>query len=113
MNTSLPEDLSRLRDMLEFARRVEQLVTGISRAEFDGSENLQTTVIHNLQIIGEAATKVSATFKAEHSEIAWTQITTMRHRIVHDYRRINLARVWHTATERIPHLITTLTHLLS
>ena len=113
MNTSLPEDLSRLRDMLEFARRVEQLVTGISRAEFDGSENLQTTVIHNLQIIGEAATKVSATFKAEHSEIAWTQITAMRHKIVHQYRTVNLDTIWRTATQRLPQLITTLTHLLS
>jgi len=107
-----PEDLSRLRDMLDYSRRVEQHVAGATRGDFDADEQLQTTVVHYLQIIGEAATKVSPAFRTDHPEIPWNAVTAMRHRIVHDYRKINLARVWQTATERIPHLITTLSNLL-
>ena len=109
---SPPDDLELLRDMLDYARRVEQIIAGASRVDFDRDEYLQTTVVHYVQIIGEAATKISTALKAEHSEIPWVDITGMRHKIVHGYRELNLNKVWSTATVDIPNLVATLANLL-
>jgi len=89
-----PEDLTRLGDMLEYALRVEQHVSGVSRAEFERDEGLQTKVMHDVQIIGEAARNVSMAVKREHPEIPWVDIVGMRHKIVHGYRDIDLDKVW-------------------
>jgi uncharacterized protein with HEPN domain len=112
MNMLRPEDLDRLRDMLEYARRVEQHVPGVSHGDFERDEGLQTKVVHWVQIIGEAARNVSPTVKKEHPEIPWVDIVGMRHKIVHGYRSVDLEKVWQTVTTDIPHLITTLSNLL-
>lgn len=45
---------------------------------------------YNLQVVGEAAYKVSDAFKSAHPEVDWFKIAGLRHRIVHDYRRIDV-----------------------
>jgi len=45
-------------------------------------------------LIAEAATKVSKEFREEHVEIDWPNIIGMRNRLVHDYRNINVKKVW-------------------
>lgn len=65
-------DRERLLDMLEAIGKIEQHVnreSGYSRFEED--EMLQVRIIHHLQIIGEAASRLSEEFRAEHDEIAW------------------------------------------
>jgi len=109
---SLPDDWLYLSQMLEYARIVEQEVAQVSRQEFDTDGRTQSHLLRFVQNIGEAATKVSAIFKAAHPEIDWVKIIGMRHHLVHGYDRINLNKVWQTATEDIPHLITNLANLL-
>jgi uncharacterized protein with HEPN domain len=101
-----------LGQMLDYARTIEQEVTNLSHSEFDDDNRLQKTVILLIQHIGEAARHVSPTFKDTHAEIDWAKIIGMRHRLVHGYDQINLNLVWSTATEDIPHLVTTLANLL-
>jgi uncharacterized protein with HEPN domain len=60
---------------------------------------------HLIQIVGEAATRVSPATRAAHPEVPWERITGMRHRIVHDYVRIDADIVWETAMHRLPELI--------
>lgn len=50
-------------------------------------------MIHHIQIIGEAASKLTATFRKSHSHVPWSQIITMRHVLVHDYLGIDLSEV--------------------
>jgi uncharacterized protein with HEPN domain len=64
--------------------------------------------MHHLRIIGEAATKVPAETCAAHPEIAWAQIAGMRHKIVHDYFRINMDVVWDAVVYDLPPLIAAL-----
>ena len=56
-------------------------------------------MIHHIQVIGEAASKLTASFRKNHGDIPWLQIIKMRHVLVHDYFGIDLAEVW-TAAER-------------
>jgi uncharacterized protein with HEPN domain len=98
-------DIVPLGDMMDFSRRVITKVTGISRVDFDADENLQLAITHLLQIIGEAAGRVSEAARVEHPEIDWPKIVGMRNRIVHDYRRIDLDVVWETATLDVHRLV--------
>ncbi|HEY0139593.1 MAG TPA: HepT-like ribonuclease domain-containing protein [Thermoanaerobaculia bacterium] len=91
--------------MLDLARRVAAKVAGLTRADFDGDENLRLAVTHLLQTIGEAARHTSEALRSEHPEVPWAAIVGMRHKVVHDYFEIDEDVVWVTATERVPPLI--------
>ncbi|WP_353846958.1 HepT-like ribonuclease domain-containing protein [Chloroflexus sp.] len=55
--------------------------------------------------MGEAARKVSDETRAAHPEIPWNQIVALRHRIAHDYFRLDLVRIWKIVQEDVPALI--------
>ena len=97
-----------LGDMLAYARRAHARVANITRDEFESNEDLQIIVGHMLQIIGEAASKVSAATVTAHPEIAWARIAGMRHKIVHDYFAIDVGVVWDAAKNDLPDLIASL-----
>ena len=60
---------------------------------------------HLVQVIGEAARKVSPEFQSDHPEIPWRQIVGMRHRIVHDYMRMDEDVLWKVVSEDLPALL--------
>lgn len=59
-------------------------------------------MIHHIQIIGEAASKLSPSFRKTHQDIPWPQIIKMRHVLVHDYFGIDLAEVWAAVERDLP-----------
>jgi len=61
-----------------------------------------------IQIIGEAATRVSREFTETHPEIPWAEITGMRHKVVHDYLGVDEDIVWQVATVDLPSLVAVL-----
>ncbi len=65
----------------------------------------QNAVMHQIQIIGEAARKVTPQYQQEHPAIPWKEIIGMRNRMVHEYFRIIPERVWDVVEQNIPELI--------
>jgi len=55
-----------------------------------------------LEIIGEAANRLSESFKIQHPEIEWRKIIGLRHRIVHDYFNIDVEIVWKIIQKDLP-----------
>ena len=94
-----------LLDILLAARKVLRYVGDLSWETFKEDEIIQDAVIRNLQINGEAARKISEEFRRVHPEVPWGQIVGMRHRLVHEYSRIDTAKIWETAVDDIPSLI--------
>ena len=94
-----------LLDILLAARRVSEYVSNVSAEEFRQNPMLQDAVVKRLEIIGEAANRLSEEYKAAHPEIPWTLMIGMRHRLVHAYFNIDLPRVWHVAVKDIPDLV--------
>ncbi|HSK75603.1 MAG TPA: DUF86 domain-containing protein [Thermoanaerobaculia bacterium] len=92
-------------DILIAARKVLRYTEGISWKDFVGDSLLQDGVMRNLQIIGEAARKVSDESRVTHSHIPWTEIIGMRNRLVHEYFRIDVEKIWETARDDIPTLV--------
>lgn len=81
---------------------------GKDEAEFMGDELVQDGVIRNLEIIGEAVTKLSPALKSRYSDIPWGEIAGMRNRLIHGYMSVNLEIVWDTTQKIVPDFVTTI-----
>ena len=101
----MERDEAYLLDILIAARKALQFLEGMTWQEFAQSELHQNAVIRPLEIIGEAARRVSQETRDAHSEIPWEQMIGMRHRLIHEYFRVNLATVWETVQNDLPPLI--------
>ena len=73
---------------------------------------LVLSLIKSIEIIGEAASKVSVEGRSECPGISWRGITAMRNRLIHVYFDVNLDIVWRTVTEELPPLIAELEKVL-
>jgi uncharacterized protein with HEPN domain len=99
------EDRVRLQHMIEAAESAVQFVSGRARADLDTDRMLQFAVIRAIEIIGEAASKITAETRAAHSAIPWKAIVGMRNRLIHAYFDINSQMVWETVTVEIPAIL--------
>jgi len=96
----------RLRDIQDAIARLMKY-TQEGRDRYDHEELIQTWIIHNLYIIGEALRAMASdfpTFKDQHPEIQWSKIIGIRTVIAHIYFNINLDTLWSVATKSIPEL---------
>jgi len=93
------DDRLSLEQMLDTVRRIRAIARGRSREAFDADEVAQLAVLHLIQMLGEAASRVSAAFRAEHPEFPWGEMVGMRNRIVHGYDHVDPDIVWRVATE--------------
>lgn len=101
-----------LLDMLIHARRARDFNKEINWEQFESDQLRQFATQYAMQIIGEAASKVSRSFRDANSQIPWDKIIAFRHRIVHDYPRIELPKVWAIVQNHLPPLIAALEPLV-
>jgi|SRR5713226_2810093 len=66
--------------MLDTARKAIEKVERKSRTDFDADETLRLALAYLIQIVGEAASRVSPAFREVHAEVPWSEIIGMRHR---------------------------------
>jgi len=92
-------------DMVDAARTVEQLSCGLDFGQYSKDRRTQLAVERCLEIMGEAAGKVSDSFRKAHPEIPWRQIIGQRNALIHEYGEIKQERIWKTITENVPGLI--------
>jgi uncharacterized protein with HEPN domain len=98
-------DDARLLDIVLACREVGEFVRGSSRESFLTDRRLQSAVAMQLQVIGEAARALSDEFKAGRPEVPWSQIVSLRHRIVHEYFRIDAGTLWEIVRRDVPELL--------
>jgi uncharacterized protein with HEPN domain len=99
------QDAAYLWDMLEAAREVVALVVGMRHAQYVSDRKTQLAVERAVEIIGEAARKISDGYKAAHGAIPWRKIIAQRHVLAHEYGEIKQDRMWVVATVNVPELI--------
>jgi len=96
------------RDYLHHMLAEAEYLLGKSRDmtldEFIGDETLQRAFVRSLEVIGEAAKKVPASFKAEHPAIEWRAMAGMRDRLIHDYFGVDYEIVWDVVQNHMPEL---------
>ena len=99
--------------MFDATKSICRFVAGRAREDLDSDEMLLFAVVHALQIIGEAASKVSAEGQERAPNIPWREAIGIRHRLVHAYFDVDRNIVWKTATEAIPPLMAALDAIVS
>ena len=90
------DDRVSLQDMLDRGREAISLLGDIDRESLESERVTQLALIQLVQIIGEAATRVSHETRMEFSEIPWPQIIGMRNRLIHGYDVIDYGLLWDT-----------------
>jgi uncharacterized protein with HEPN domain len=98
-------DPAYLLDILSATRRVLEYTTGLSWEEFAKNCLVQDATLRQLEIIGEAARKVSLEFRSAHPELPWQEMIGMRNRLIHEYSRVDLTAIWSTVTDDLPVLL--------
>jgi uncharacterized protein with HEPN domain len=101
-----------LLDIVLAASDAQTFVRDLDRAAFEESRLHQNAVIRSLEIIGEAAGRLSDDFKNAHPAIPWRDIINMRHRLIHGYGDVRLDVVWDVVCHKLPALIETLKPLV-
>jgi uncharacterized protein with HEPN domain len=105
-------DAALLLDMRLAAEGALSFVAGLDERGFLASDLHQSAVIRKLEVLGEAAGKVSKSFCAAHAQIPWREMTGLRHRLIHGYGDVRLDIVWQVVTETLPGLIAVLRPLI-
>jgi uncharacterized protein with HEPN domain len=100
-----PDDRIRIQHMIEAAESALEFVSGRSRGDLETDRMLLFALIRAIEIVGEAASRVSPETRQAIKEIPWPAVIGMRNRLVHAYFDINYDTVWKTATDELSDLL--------
>ena len=90
--------------IFEAIEAIERFTRGKTKEEFLDDEMLSSAVIKKFEIIGEACSRLTGEFQADHPNIPWREIIGMRNILIHDYFGTDLEGVWNSVEEDLPKL---------
>ncbi len=99
------QDETRLHDMLDAARKARSFAEGKRRETLDSDEVLSFALVRALEIVGEAAARVSQETRTRYTGIRWAEIIGMRNKVIHDYLSVDNHIVWDVVAHDLPILI--------
>lgn len=105
-------DAAHLWDMLDAARHAKGLIAGVGYDELMADIRTRYALERALEIIGEAARRVSPPLQAPHPEIPWKGIIGFRNVLAHEYGEIDYRRLHTVAAQGVPALIAALQRVL-
>ena len=105
-------DETRLRNMCDHAREALDLARGRVRADLDSDRTLNLALVRLLEIVGEAAARVSDDTRNQHRDIPWTAMAGLRNRLIHGYDEVDFDILWQVIESDLPVLVERLESLL-
>lgn len=99
------KDIIRLKHMLEASKKAIAFADSRNRNDLEKDQMLLLALVKLIEIIGEAANKVSPEVRETYTYIPWADIIAMRNRLIHGYFDINLDVIWNTLKEELPRLV--------
>ncbi len=98
-------DEARLRHMLDAARRARELSRGKAVGNLDPDNETALALTRLLEILGEAASRISSELQIRHPEVPWRDIADTRNRVIHEYFDVDMEIVQAVVREDLPPLI--------
>ncbi len=97
---------------VQYAQEAVAFVTGRTRGDLAGDRILTLALVKSIEIVGEAAARISIETRNGYPMVPWQDIVGMRNRLIHAYFDVDLNRVWDTATVDLPPLIAALEQII-
>lgn len=107
-----PKDHTRLKHMMEYAEEAKNLASETTREKLVSDRKLELALTRLVEIIGEAAARVSPQTREQYPDIPWIEMTGLRNRLIHGYDAVDLDILWDILKEDLPPLIRRLRVLL-
>ena len=109
----LDSDINRIHHMIEAAQEALDYARNRSLSDVEHDPPLRHLFVRNLEILGEAAVRVSPSLQAAHPEIPWRTMVNTRNRLIHAYFDIDMDIVWSTVQEAFPQILAQLQTILN
>jgi uncharacterized protein with HEPN domain len=106
------KDKAYLWDMLDAAFAIQEFVKGKMWADYQSNRMMRAAVERKLEIIGEAARRLSEATREAHPQIPWRAIVGQRNVLAHEYDEVLDEAIWAIATRRVPALIAAVKRIL-
>ena len=107
------DDPTRFRHMLEAGEEALKFIKGKTKRHLRRDRKLALSLVKEIEIIGEAASKISAAGRRKRPRLPWRQIVAMRNRLIHAYHDVDYEIVWDTLTKDLPPLVRQLREIVS
>ena len=98
------EDSVYIRHIADAIDKIEKYTGGVDEKTFFSNSLIQDAVIRQLEVIGEAAKRLSPELRQSNAEIPWQDVAGMRDKLIHGYFGVEISQVWLTVTGDIPAL---------
>lgn len=99
------DDSVTLRQMLDYIEEAIALVKDRTRADIESDRVFFLALVKLVEIVGEAATRISEPMQASHPEITWHEIIGTRNRLIHGYDAVDYNILWDIVTADFPSLV--------
>lgn len=100
----MKNDLIYLKHIVDAIEKVDGYLGIIKFGDFEKNDLVINATIRQLEIIGEAAARISKEFKARNKNVPWMEIIGMRNRLIHEYFGVDVKVVWETSKKDLPEL---------
>jgi uncharacterized protein with HEPN domain len=91
-----------LTDILEAIRKIETFVVGVTFEAFSQDAKTIDAVVHNIEVIGEAARHIPEQLRLAYPAVPWKQVVGSRDKMIHEYFGIDLEVIWQTINDDLP-----------
>lgn len=98
----MSDDVTHVLDMLNAAGAIRRFIGARTQEAFLADDLLQSAVLYQFMVLGEACRRVSTAFRDAHPSVDWTGIAGFRNKIIHDYDEIDLDVVWEITERDLP-----------
>lgn len=100
-----PDDPTRLKHIIDAAKESLSFIEGKTKKDVEKNRQLALSLVKEIEIIGEAASQISESFKSAHPDLPWNLMIATRNRLIHGYFDIDLDVVWSAVTSDLPPLL--------
>lgn len=108
----MQRDRAYIQDIIDAARLAMSYLNKVTEEEFAHDTQIQDAVIRRIEIIGEAARRVSPELRGANPQIPWSEMIGMRNLMIHDYDDVDVHVVWNTVQKDLPQLLEALVQML-
>ena len=106
-------DILKVNDLLKAINLIQSFIVNENLPDFIKSDLIQSAVIRQLEIIGEAGSKISIQTQTTFPDIPWRSIKAFRNLLIHEYFKVDAAEVWTTIQDDLPGLKEQMENILS